>query len=332
MFKKFAAAVEQTTTRGSALLNSAMGVEATVDEEFEIQRKQFASYVSTVDSMSNHLKNQGAGLTTLAESLRKFGGYAATFNGEDHGIIAALPAFQNSVEGFNATVEQHLAVVKQFEVNLKYLSGNLTGLNKEINERDRLILDYDKARHDYNTETKKPTASPQLPILQQRMEQTKALYEQRNAETYHHLSESYRTRTIHDDYKAMVSSYARLFATGANLFQQASQQVNAAPTYVAPTGKPYVAPTIATGTFASPKTQAQAHTQPASRAPPPVPSKVSAQPQARALYAFQAQGPSELSLNPGDIVTINNDSHPEWWIGSLNGRSGEFPSNYVQKL
>jgi len=53
---------------------------------------------------------------------------------------------------------------------------------------------------------------------------------------------------------------------------------------------------------------------------------------AKALYKFTGEIPTELSFNAGDIITIHNSSHPDWWQGELNGRHGELPANYVQLL
>jgi len=73
----------------------------------------------------------------------------------------------------------------------------------------------------------------------------------------------------------------------------------------------------------------------AAAAGPPLPSRpappVPTQRQARALYLFKAEQPGELSLNPGDIVVLDRVTG-EWWTGTCNGRSGEFPANYVQMI
>ncbi|KAF8904120.1 hypothetical protein CPB84DRAFT_1835747 [Gymnopilus junonius] len=59
----------------------------------------------------------------------------------------------------------------------------------------------------------------------------------------------------------------------------------------------------------------------------------------RAIYPYTAQGAEELSLQPGDILTLT--SGPEsgenygngWWEGFNNqGRKGIFPSSYVESL
>uniref|UniRef100_A0A7S4I8N2 SH3 domain-containing protein n=1 Tax=Vannella robusta TaxID=1487602 RepID=A0A7S4I8N2_9EUKA len=57
-----------------------------------------------------------------------------------------------------------------------------------------------------------------------------------------------------------------------------------------------------------------------------------------AVYPFDAQRKTDLSLLPDDIVRVTNKSPPgsgngKWWEGvSLSGASGHFPSNYVKEL
>ncbi len=62
---------------------------------------------------------------------------------------------------------------------------------------------------------------------------------------------------------------------------------------------------------------------------PSNPPAVVRQPQARALYPFQAGGPQELSFNPGEMLTIHKQSG-DWWEAESNGRRGLIPANYVQ--
>ncbi|QSL65944.1 hypothetical protein MERGE_003081 [Pneumocystis wakefieldiae] len=52
----------------------------------------------------------------------------------------------------------------------------------------------------------------------------------------------------------------------------------------------------------------------------------------RALFDFHASEPGELSFQRGDIITVLEVTHKDWWYGSLNGKMGIFPSNYVEKL
>ncbi|KAG6881121.1 hypothetical protein C0993_002744, partial [Termitomyces sp. T159_Od127] len=40
----------------------------------------------------------------------------------------------------------------------------------------------------------------------------------------------------------------------------------------------------------------------------------------------------DLSFVVGDIITITEENNADWWTGTLDGRSGLFPSAYVEKL
>lgn len=50
-----------------------------------------------------------------------------------------------------------------------------------------------------------------------------------------------------------------------------------------------------------------------------------------ALYPYQSAEPDDLCFDQNDIIkVIKKDG--EWWTGVLNGKTGVFPSNYVQKM
>ena len=42
-------------------------------------------------------------------------------------------------------------------------------------------------------------------------------------------------------------------------------------------------------------------------------------------------GIDELTMKEGDIIVILS-KEGDWWIGELNGKTGQFPSNYVTLL
>lgn len=56
--------------------------------------------------------------------------------------------------------------------------------------------------------------------------------------------------------------------------------------------------------------------------------------QAVALYTFVGDQPGDLGFKKGDIITITKrtDSKNDWWTGELDGRSGIFPSNYIETI
>ncbi|XP_075873346.1 rho guanine nucleotide exchange factor 7-like isoform X3 [Nelusetta ayraudi] len=53
---------------------------------------------------------------------------------------------------------------------------------------------------------------------------------------------------------------------------------------------------------------------------------------AKARFAFQQTNEDELSFAKGDIISVSRQEEGGWWEGSLNGKSGWFPSNYVREL
>lgn len=53
----------------------------------------------------------------------------------------------------------------------------------------------------------------------------------------------------------------------------------------------------------------------------------------RALYDYQAEDESEISFEPGDIITDVETVDKAWWRGwSKDGRQGLFPANYVETI
>ena len=55
-------------------------------------------------------------------------------------------------------------------------------------------------------------------------------------------------------------------------------------------------------------------------------------PMARALYDCEAEEPDELTFYAGANIEILNMEHSEWWVGRLNGVTGNVPSCYVELL
>ncbi|XP_061426487.1 rho guanine nucleotide exchange factor 7 isoform X5 [Lethenteron reissneri] len=52
----------------------------------------------------------------------------------------------------------------------------------------------------------------------------------------------------------------------------------------------------------------------------------------RARFDFQRNNEDELSFSKGDIITVTRPEDGGWWEGTLAGRTGWFPSNYVREL
>lgn len=52
----------------------------------------------------------------------------------------------------------------------------------------------------------------------------------------------------------------------------------------------------------------------------------------RALYDFVPSEPGELEFKKGDVIAVLESVYKDWWRGSLRGKTGIFPLNYVEKL
>lgn len=68
--------------------------------------------------------------------------------------------------------------------------------------------------------------------------------------------------------------------------------------------------------------------------PQPVPSGTTAATvsRVRALYDFVPSEPGELEFKKGDVIAVLESVYKDWWRGSLKGKTGIFPLNYVEKL
>jgi hypothetical protein len=53
---------------------------------------------------------------------------------------------------------------------------------------------------------------------------------------------------------------------------------------------------------------------------------------ARADFEYTKQEDSELSIKPGDIINLLDNSDEQWWYGEINGASGYFPATYASVL
>ncbi|XP_075893995.1 CD2-associated protein [Nelusetta ayraudi] len=65
--------------------------------------------------------------------------------------------------------------------------------------------------------------------------------------------------------------------------------------------------------------------------PPPTAKKPKKR-QCKVLFEYQPVNEDELELKAGDIIDITEEVEEGWWSGSLNGKSGLFPSNFVKEL
>uniref|UniRef100_A0A674AUV7 Rac/Cdc42 guanine nucleotide exchange factor 6 n=1 Tax=Salmo trutta TaxID=8032 RepID=A0A674AUV7_SALTR len=52
----------------------------------------------------------------------------------------------------------------------------------------------------------------------------------------------------------------------------------------------------------------------------------------KARFQFKQNNEDELSFNKGDLIGVSRQEEGGWWEGSLNGKTGWFPSNYVREV
>ncbi|KAK3682420.1 class E vacuolar protein-sorting machinery protein HSE1 [Podospora appendiculata] len=66
----------------------------------------------------------------------------------------------------------------------------------------------------------------------------------------------------------------------------------------------------------------------------PVPSGTTAATvsRVRAQFDFVPSEPGELEFKKGDVIAVLESVYKDWWRGSLKGKTGIFPLNYVEKL
>ncbi|XP_036406495.1 CD2-associated protein isoform X1 [Megalops cyprinoides] len=54
--------------------------------------------------------------------------------------------------------------------------------------------------------------------------------------------------------------------------------------------------------------------------------------QCKVLFEYLPQNEDELELKVGDVIDIKEEVEEGWWSGTMNGKSGLFPSNFVKEL
>jgi len=52
----------------------------------------------------------------------------------------------------------------------------------------------------------------------------------------------------------------------------------------------------------------------------------------KSIYKFKGTNNDELRFKKGDIITVTQKEDGGWWEGTLDGRTGWFPSNFVEEL
>lgn len=52
----------------------------------------------------------------------------------------------------------------------------------------------------------------------------------------------------------------------------------------------------------------------------------------KARFNFKQNNEDELSFSKGDVILVTRQEEGGWWEGTLNGKTGWFPSNYVREI
>lgn len=60
--------------------------------------------------------------------------------------------------------------------------------------------------------------------------------------------------------------------------------------------------------------------------PPPIKIEM-----VKVLYEFTGENDGEMSIKPGDLISVTEHVDDGWWLGTCNGKSGIFPANYVKR-
>jgi len=333
-------------------------VESTVDQDFETHRNQFNNYSTSIEKMLNSVKMNMSAAMSFRDSLRNLGTSLVLFSGDENGFPVS-GNYAQSAEAFSVQLETFISSARLFEAALKNISDALNVAKKEINERDRWQVAFDQARHDLSAEIKKQPPNPaQQQICQRNLETAKGLYEQRNIDGMRQIQNILASRNISAEFAQYNAGLVTFLQSGSQVFApytspqptnfRAPSQMPATTSLTSSTGQSSTgysstgyssAAGAGAGMSAAVAPSAGMYSQGMQSQPAPSLPRKTSQPQppsnvkqAKALYPFVPQAPSELALQPGDIVTLINDTHPDWWTGSVRGQSGEFPANYVQRI
>lgn len=50
------------------------------------------------------------------------------------------------------------------------------------------------------------------------------------------------------------------------------------------------------------------------------------------VFFFSSENDQELDFNEGDVIQVEEQIDENWLSGTLNGKTGLFPTNYVEKM
>eukprot|EP01090_Pellita_catalonica_P009009 TRINITY_DN20070_c0_g1_i1.p1 TRINITY_DN20070_c0_g1~~TRINITY_DN20070_c0_g1_i1.p1 ORF type:complete len:320 (+),score=80.14 TRINITY_DN20070_c0_g1_i1:106-1065(+) len=255
------------------------------------------------DIVTTEMK-QGATFVELSEKLKR----------------AAPNGNSPYADGLKSLGESLLEIGNAHAAHDKNLMDNSIGKLQQFNdsvikELEAKEKDYDSKRLDFDASRRVYKKKP-LPENETKKQQKKALYEE--------AKDAYRNEIdqLQDSERHQVEQLQHYCSDQAKYFQQIAAMYAAAGTKLGSIHSQ-------SASFQPQRTSAQSSSQPPAQRRPPQMRQTNAR-TCTALYDFAAQNPQELSLRAGDVVTITKDVNADWWAGSLNGRSGLFPKNYVR--
>ena len=170
------------------------------------------------------------------------------------------------------------------------------------------------------------------PQKERKLAATKLALDEATAQCFYEFDtlEDRRTIMVLEEFRTVVSSLATFYSTTAGMMGALGDIPHVEPP--APRERPVVsAPAASVGDGAGAGKAAAAMPEPvAASAPAPADSKTG--PMCRAKFDYAPQNGDELALKIGDVITVLNKQEDGWWEGTLEGRRGVFPANYVEEL
>uniref|UniRef100_A0A915A056 Uncharacterized protein n=1 Tax=Parascaris univalens TaxID=6257 RepID=A0A915A056_PARUN len=136
-----------------------------------------------------------------------------------------------------------------------------------------------------------------------------------------------RSRTKHTD-KSVFTDRLSSTRWAANVSNQRTIRKE----YSMVNGDDWSLPAVSSNASVSPSLPVQAPPPYWGGSALPAHSSVLRSPAAKALYDFEAQNEDELDFKEGDIIRLISQIDENWFKGSIRGKSGYFPTSYVQVL
>ncbi|XP_061545327.1 intersectin-1 isoform X1 [Phycodurus eques] len=102
------------------------------------------------------------------------------------------------------------------------------------------------------------------------------------------------------------------------------------PPLALPVGAPIAAPVVASARGKNASECVVSESPPNGKRPSPTPCKTSESGEEYvAMYTYESSEQGDLSFQQGDVVTVTR-KEGDWWTGTVAGKTGVFPSNYVK--